>query len=84
MRSLSKGMSAISGLPLYDLLANAALEYFENDERDIRKPAYAFEIKDAAAFADAAQFAAAKFTTRDSISLHHKALLDLSTAALLS
>src|SRR5215204_2828255 len=29
---------------LYDLVAHRALDYFKNDERDIKKPAYAFEI----------------------------------------
>jgi uncharacterized protein YfaS (alpha-2-macroglobulin family) len=59
---------------LYDLLANRALQYFENDERDISRPAYAFEINDAAAFAPAAEFAGHRFITRDSLSLQQKAL----------
>ncbi len=59
---------------LYDLLAHTALEYFENDERDIRKPAYAFEIAGAEVFAPAAQFANLKFETKDSLSLLQKAL----------
>ncbi|MEO6070206.1 MAG: alpha-2-macroglobulin, partial [Chitinophagaceae bacterium] len=60
---------------LYDLLAHKALDYFKNDERDIARPAYAFEIKDPAAFAPAEAFVAAKFSTKDSLSLKHKALL---------
>ncbi|HMK26878.1 MAG TPA: alpha-2-macroglobulin family protein [Chitinophagaceae bacterium] len=60
---------------LYDLLAQRALTYFENDERDIKKPAYAFEIDQASAFDDAADFATRKFITKDSMSLQHKALL---------
>lgn len=60
---------------LYDLLAHRALDYFENDERDISKPAYAFEIDQASAFDPAADFINRKFTTRDELSLHHKALL---------
>lgn len=60
---------------LYDLLAHRALGYFENDERDLQKPAYAFEIDQASAFDPAADFVKRKFTTRDSLSLHHKALL---------
>ena len=60
---------------LYDLLANRALNYFENDERDIKKPAYAFEINQASAFDPAADFVTRKFTTKDSFSLQHKALL---------
>jgi hypothetical protein len=60
---------------LYDLLAHRALEYFKNDERDIAKPAYAFEIDQAAAFDPAAEFVSHKFTTKDTVSLQHKALL---------
>ncbi len=60
---------------LYDLLAHRALTYFENDERDITKPAYAFEINQASAFDPAADFIKIKFQTKDSLSLQHKALL---------
>ncbi|MES1216270.1 MAG: MG2 domain-containing protein, partial [Bacteroidota bacterium] len=60
---------------LFDLLAHRALGYFENDERDIKKPAYAFEIDQASAFDPASDFVTRKFTTRDSLSLQHKALL---------
>lgn len=60
---------------LFDLLAHRALEYFKNDERDINKPAYAFEIDKASAFDPAADFITRKFPTKDSASLHHKALL---------
>lgn len=60
---------------LYDLLAHHALIYFKNDERLIARPAYAFEINQVEAFAPADQFIKVKFTTKDSFSLHHKALL---------
>ncbi|MBC7874060.1 MAG: alpha-2-macroglobulin, partial [Ferruginibacter sp.] len=60
---------------LYDLLAHRALNYFENDERDIKKPAYAFEINQANAFDPAINFVSRQFTTKDSMSLQHKALL---------
>lgn len=60
---------------LYDLLAHKALSYFQNDERDIKKPAYAFEINQASAFDPAADFITRKFPTRDSLSLQQKALL---------
>ena len=59
---------------LYDLLTHRALEYFKNDERDINKPAYAFEINNAEAFADKSVFTYYHFTTKDSVSLHFKAL----------
>ncbi len=60
---------------LYDLLAHRAIAYFDNTERDIKKPAYAFEINQASAFDPAASFISRKFSTRDSLSLEHKALL---------
>jgi hypothetical protein len=60
---------------LYDLLAHRALDYFKNDERDITKPAYSFEINETQAFAPAAEFVKYKFITNDSASLHYKALL---------
>jgi hypothetical protein len=60
---------------LFDLLAHRALSYFENDERDINRPAYAFEIDQASAFDPAADFVTRRFPTKDSLSLHHKALL---------
>ena len=60
---------------LYDLLAHRALEYFKNDERDIDKPAYKFEIDQASAFEPASVFITRKYITRDSASLQHNALL---------
>jgi hypothetical protein len=59
---------------LFDLLTHRALEYFKNDERDITKPAYAFEIDDPVVFADKNVFAGYHFKTSDSSSLHFKAL----------
>ncbi|HYC27214.1 MAG TPA: alpha-2-macroglobulin, partial [Chitinophagaceae bacterium] len=59
---------------LFDLLANRAIEYFSSDERDIKRPAYAFEVNDPLVFADAATFAGHKFETSDTFSLYHKAL----------
>src|SRR6187401_659560 len=60
---------------LYDLLAHRALDYSKSDERDIDKPAYAFEIDQSSAFDPAADFITKKITTKDSLSLKHKALL---------
>ncbi|MEJ7672335.1 MAG: hypothetical protein WKF59_06415 [Chitinophagaceae bacterium] len=51
------------------------MDYFKNDERDINKPAYAFEIKDREAFALPLVFATHKFINKDSASLHYYALL---------
>ncbi|MEO7801452.1 MAG: MG2 domain-containing protein, partial [Ginsengibacter sp.] len=59
---------------LYDLLANRAINYFNNDERDIQRPAYAFELDDDAVFDPATQFISHTFKTEDSASLHFKAL----------
>lgn len=59
---------------LYDLLAHEALDYFRTGESDLPKPAYAFEISQPEAYAPAKQFARFNFTTRDTLSLQHKAL----------
>ena len=60
---------------LFDLLAHRAIDYFDNDERDISKPAYTFQIDQASAFEPAADFVTRRFITNDSLSLQHKALL---------
>lgn len=60
---------------LFDLLAHRALDYFKNDERDITKPAYAFEITQPSAFDPASDFIHQQFETKDSLSLQQKALL---------
>ncbi|MBX2926021.1 MAG: alpha-2-macroglobulin [Chitinophagaceae bacterium] len=60
---------------LYDLLAHRALDYFENDERDVTRPAYAFTISENAAFDPVADFIHHTFLTKDSASLQYKALL---------
>ena len=59
---------------LFDLLAFRALDYYRNDERYVTKPAYAFELNDSAAFADATIFIKHVFKTSDTVSLHHRAL----------
>lgn len=59
---------------LFDLLAHRALDYFRNDERDVARPSFAFEINDPNAFADANIFTTHSFATNDSTSLHFKAL----------
>lgn len=60
---------------LFDLLAFRVLEYFSSDERDIKKPSYAFEINTASAFDPAADFVHRKFETKDSSALEYQALL---------
>lgn len=59
---------------VFDLLAFRALSFFENDETDLPRPAAAFEIDQAEAFAPASAFISRKFTTTDSLSLRHEAL----------
>lgn len=59
---------------LYDLLTQKALQYFSSDERDIKKPSYAFAIDKASAFDPAADFIHRKFETKDSSSLEFFAL----------
>ncbi len=60
---------------LYDLLAHRALAYFKNDERDINKPAFVFEMSDPAIFAANDIFSTHHFSSIDSVSIHFKALL---------
>lgn len=72
---ITKGNARNLRPTLFDLLAHKALDYFNNDEQDISRPAYAFEISQAAAFAPAKEFIKEKFDTKDSGSLHHEALL---------
>jgi len=72
---ISKGNVRYLRPTLYDLLAQRALNYFKNDERDIRKPAYAFQISGVEPFASASEFIMQQFVTKDSLSLQHKALL---------
>jgi len=59
---------------LYDLLAQEALTYFSSDERNVKKPAYAFEINDSVAFSPAAIFINHKFVTKDTTALEFYAL----------
>lgn len=60
---------------LFDFLSHRALDYFCTDEKDIKKPAYAFTITDEKAFAPAASFVNASFKTKDTASLYHTAIL---------
>lgn len=72
---ITEGNTQVLRPTLYDLLANQALSYFKSTERDITKPAYAFQIDGAGAFAPASEFVKVQFTSKDSLSLHQKALL---------
>jgi uncharacterized protein YfaS (alpha-2-macroglobulin family) len=72
---ISKGNVRYLRPTLYDLLAHRALDYFKNDERNITRPAYAFEINNPVAFAPVNEFISANFISKDSTSLHQKALI---------
>lgn len=74
--ALEKGKNTRNLRPtLYDFLAHRALIYFMTDERDLTRPAYKFLIDDPKAMAPASEFANTKFSTKDTASLQHKALL---------
>jgi len=60
---------------LFDFLAHRALSYLMNDEQYISKPAYQFTINEATAFAPIAEFVKASFKTKDTASVHYKAIL---------
>jgi uncharacterized protein YfaS (alpha-2-macroglobulin family) len=72
---INKGNARNLRPTLFDMLAHQALDYFRNDERDLKKPAYSFTIDDEKAFAPAAVFTSTDFKTSDTASLYHHALL---------
>jgi uncharacterized protein YfaS (alpha-2-macroglobulin family) len=71
---LQKGNTRTLRPTLYDLLAHRALDYFENDERTVTEPAYAFRISDSKAFDPVNDFIQHRFATADTNSLHYRAL----------
>src|SRR5690606_22329378 len=72
---LKKGVNTRKLRPtLYDLLAFRAVNYFENDEKDLTQPAFAFTMNDEKDFAHATEFVNHSFTTQDRTSLQWKAL----------
>lgn len=71
---LRKGNARALRPTLYDLLAQEALDYFKTGERDLARPADAFEISSADAFGTPAVFAAARFPSPDTLSLQRRAL----------
>ncbi|HAD35200.1 MAG TPA: hypothetical protein DCF44_12030, partial [Chitinophagaceae bacterium] len=52
---------------LYDYLAHRALDFFANDEIELTKPAYAFELKDSTWYAPAFDFIQAGLNAKDSL-----------------
>ncbi|GAA4445720.1 alpha-2-macroglobulin family protein [Ravibacter arvi] len=71
---ITKGNTRSLRPTLFDLLAHKALDFFENDERNVTKPAYAFELGQPEVFADAAAFSNFEFRTKDTLSLDYQAL----------
>ncbi len=72
---LDKGKNTETLRPtLYDLLVHRAIDYFTNEENEITKPAYAFEINDEKAFADASIFSKTTFNTSDKTSQKYNVL----------
>ncbi|GAC1660414.1 MAG: alpha-2-macroglobulin family protein [Flavisolibacter sp.] len=69
-----KGNSTQLRPTLYDLLAHRALDYFKNNESEVTRPVYAFEIIQPEAFAAALVFKAYNFSSVDSFSNPYKAL----------
>jgi len=73
---LDKGVNTRNLRPtLFDLLAFRAIQFYSLDEKDISKPAFAFVMDDAAAFAPAGQFIKQSFKSQDSNSSQFQALL---------
>lgn len=73
---LVKGKNTATLRPsLFDLLAFRAIDFFENDEAGISKPAFAFSLDNPQAFAPAEQFTSAQFQTQDTGSNEFQALV---------
>ncbi|WP_165823923.1 alpha-2-macroglobulin family protein [Pseudochryseolinea flava] len=62
---------------LYDFLAHLAVDFFKSDEPHLTRPAFAFEIDNAAYLSDAGQFVDVKIDSRDSSSMKFQALVIL-------
>jgi len=60
---------------LYDFLAQRAIDFFMNDESELTKPVYKFEINSEDYFKPSNEFAKLNITTRDSLSLKYYAAL---------
>ncbi len=59
---------------LYDLLVFDAIDYYKSSEREVNKPAYAFELDQASAFDPAADYVNRTFNTQDTLSKKYQAL----------
>ncbi|MGD0711334.1 MAG: alpha-2-macroglobulin family protein [Bacteroidales bacterium] len=58
---------------LYDFLANRAIDFFMNDESELTKPTYKFEISSENFFKPYADFSKLSITSKDSMSLKYYA-----------
>ena len=59
---------------LFDLLAFRALEFFQNNEKDLTRPAFHFSLDDASYFSSAVSFSRQNIQSPDSTSLQLRAL----------
>nr|HPI53944.1 MG2 domain-containing protein [Chitinophagaceae bacterium] len=72
---LDPGLNSATLRPtLYDLICFRALEFFQEEETDITKPAFSFEIKEASAYAPATEFIHTTFQTKDTNSQKFRSL----------
>ncbi|MBL7717716.1 MAG: alpha-2-macroglobulin [Flavipsychrobacter sp.] len=72
---LEKGANTRNLRPtLFDLLAFRALAYYQNDEKDVTSPTFAFVMDDEAAFAAAPAFIKKNFSSEDTASMQWRAL----------
>ncbi|HEY8935098.1 MAG TPA: hypothetical protein VIM65_07750, partial [Cyclobacteriaceae bacterium] len=62
---------------LYDFLAHRAVDFYQQDEPDLTRPAYAFTLSRAEYLSDASTFATLKIETRDTLSMKFHALVIL-------
>jgi hypothetical protein len=73
---LNKGVNTRNLRPtLFDLLAFRAIDFFENDEKDLTRPAYQFVMDDARVFAPAKEFIEQPFPSKDTFSTQRMALM---------
>jgi len=59
---------------LYDFLANRAINFYQNDESSITKPAYAFELNGTQIFEPTLKFINENFETKDTLSNKYAAV----------
>jgi uncharacterized protein YfaS (alpha-2-macroglobulin family) len=72
---LLKGLNTRALRPtLFDLLAFRAINFYQNDEKDITKPTFQFMMDDAAVFEDPSSFVRHNFKTEDTTSMQWRAL----------